>query len=141
VPLLIVSTNPFNMAEPTTPKNSRVSFLESLGRIPSHPTSHFSSSTTVVEARENLVASLTSRMTFNDPKVVDVLVQPHKVDNVFVDKVVDNIAQHQGFTDFFSSLRERNISRESEMYKPLVNPLVPSLRSTLPLLCFFSSAT
>jgi hypothetical protein len=73
VPLLIVSTNFSNMAEPTTPKNSRVSSfqLESLGRTPSHPTSHFGSSTTVVEARENLVASLTSRMTFNDLKVVE----------------------------------------------------------------------
>jgi hypothetical protein len=79
-------------------------------------------------------------MTFNDPKVVDVLVQPHKVNNGFVDKVVNNIAQHEGFTNFFSSLRERNISRASEMYKPLVNPLIASTRLTPLLLCFLSSA-
>lgn len=132
VSLLITLSNPPDMAEPTTPKPSRVTSIQlesNIGCTPSHPTSHFDSSTTIVEARENLVASLTSRMTFNDPNVIDVLIKPFKVNDNYVKKVVGNISKHKEFMKFFSSLRKQSISRESEMYKPLVGPDIASLRS------------
>jgi hypothetical protein len=113
------------MEQPTTPEHSRVKSiqLESVGRTPSHSTSHFDSSTTVAEARENLVASLTSRMTFNDEDVVDVLIKPYRVDDGFVDKVVGGITQRRDFTTFLSILQKQDVERESEMYKPLVSAL------------------
>jgi hypothetical protein len=67
------------MEPPTTPKHPRVTSIQhdsDLGRTPSHPSSYYSSSTNIDDAKANLKTILATRVSFNDPNIVDVLVKP-----------------------------------------------------------------
>jgi len=66
-----------------------------LGRTPSQPTFHNSSSTNTAEAKANLKAILTARVSFGDPNIVDVLIKPDEDSNQFVQSVTDYISKDQ----------------------------------------------
>ena len=76
------------MAEPTTPKHQRATSIQlldsNLGRTPSQPTSHYYSSTKIIDAKANLKTILATRVSYNDPDIVDVLVKPNEVSDEFV---------------------------------------------------------
>jgi len=111
------------MEGPTTPKHPRVTSIQhdsDLGRTPSQPTSHYSSSTNITEAKANLKSILASRVSFNDPKIVDVLVKPDKVSDQFVQTVNDYISKDKGIMDFLTAVRNQTVQFERDMYKPLV---------------------
>ena len=112
-----------NMEEPTTPKHSRVASIQldsDLGRTPSQPTSHYHSSTKITEAKANLKTVLATRVSYNDPNIVDVLIKPNDVGKKFVQSVMKSISKDPIITDFLTALRDKTVSLESEMYTPLV---------------------
>jgi len=121
------------MEGPTTPKHPRVTSIQhdsDLGRTPSQPTSHYSSSTNITEAKANLKATLATRVSYNDPKIVDVLVQPDKVSDKFVQGVQDSISTDKDIMDFLAAIRGQTVRFERDMYKPLVRRNCYSIHSS-----------
>jgi len=111
------------MEEPTTPKYPRLTSIQldsNLGRTPSQPTSHYSSSTKITEAKTNLKTILATRVSYNDPNIVDVLIKPNEVSNKFVQTVMKAISEDQHITKFLIALRDQTVRSESKMYRPLV---------------------
>jgi hypothetical protein len=111
------------MEGPTTPKHPRLTSIQhdsDLGRTPSLPTSHYSSSTKITEAKANLKTILANRVSFNDPNIVDVLIKPDKVSGQLVEAMKEQISKDQVIMGFLSSVRDQNVQLESQMYKPLV---------------------
>ena len=114
---------PSNMEPPTTPKHPRVTSIQhesDVGRTPSHPTSHYTSSTNIDDAKANLKTILATRVSFNDPNIVDVLVKPDAVSDDIVKALQDYISKHQVITEFLTDVSHKAIPLESMMYKPLV---------------------
>ena len=111
------------MAEPTTPQHQRVTSLQldsNVGRTPSQPTSHYSSSTRISDAKANLKTILATRISYNDPNIVDILIKPNKVDNEFVQTLMGCITTDPVITRFLDAVRDQTVSLENQMYKPLV---------------------
>jgi hypothetical protein len=111
------------MEKPTTPKHPRVTSIQhdsDLGRTPSWPTSHYSSSTKITEAKANLKTILATRVSFNDPKIIDVLINPDKVGNKFVETMRGLILKDQVIEKFLADVHHQRVQLESDMYKPLV---------------------
>jgi len=114
---------PSNMEPPTTPKHPRVTSIQhdsDVGRTPSYPTSHYSSSTNIDDAKANLKTILANRVSFNDPNIVNVLVKPDEVSADIVKALQDNISKNQVIKKFLADVRRMAIPLESHMYKPLV---------------------
>ena len=111
------------MEPPTTPKHPRVTSIQhdsDVGRTPSYPSSHYSSSTKIGDAKTNLKTILATRVSFNDPNIVDVLVKPDEVSADIVRALQDYISKHQVITRFLDEVTREVIPLESHMYKPLV---------------------
>ena len=115
--------HPFNMEPPTTLKHPRVTSIQhdsDVGRTPSYPSSHYSSSTKMGDAKTNLKTILATRISFNDPNIVDVLVKPNEVSADIVKDLQDYISNNQMITEFLADVAREAIPLESHMYKPLV---------------------
>ena len=111
------------MEPPTTPKHPRVTSIQhdsDVGRTPSYPSSHYSSSTKIGDAKTNLKTILATRVSFNDPNIVDVLVKPDEVSADIVRALQDYISKRQVITRFLDEVTREVIPLESHMYKPLV---------------------
>jgi hypothetical protein len=123
-PLLPISpTTPSNMEGPSTPKHPRLTSIQhdsDLRRTPSYSTSHYSSSTNFSDAKANLKTILATRVSFNDPNIVDVLIKPDEVDDRSVQSMKDYILNDQVIMDFLTAVRYQTVQLESDMYKPLV---------------------
>ena len=111
------------MEPPTTPKHPRVTSIQhdsDVGRTPSHPSSHYTSSTKIGDAKTNLKTILATRVSCNDPNIVDVLVKPDEVSADIVSALQDYISKHQVITKFLDDVTREVIPFESHMYTPLV---------------------
>ena len=129
-PLLsISSTTPSNMEPLTTPtlEHPRLTSTQHgsdpgpARRTPSCPTSHYPSSTNIADAKENLEAILATRVSFNDPSIVGVLIKPDEVSDDFVKNVNDHISKDEVITDSLTAVHSKAVELESKMYKPLVS--------------------
>ena len=111
------------MEAPTTPKPPLVTSIQhdfDWGRTPSYPTSHHSSSTNVDDAKSNLKTILATRVSFNDPNIVDVLVKSDEVGADIVKALQNYISKHEVITKFLDDITREVIPLESHMYTPLV---------------------
>jgi len=111
------------MEGPSTPKHPRLTSIQhesDLGRTPSHPTSHYTSTTNINDAKSNLKTILATRVSFNDPNIVDVLVKPDEVSDDLVKNIKDYISKDQEIMDFLTAVHSQTVQFESEMYNPLV---------------------
>ena len=111
------------MDAPSAPKHQRVSTIQlesDLCRTPSYPTSHYSSSTKIADAKANLKTILASRISFNDQDIVDVLVQPDEVSGPLVKALRAHIMGKPVIKNFLTKVRNKKIKYESQMYEPLV---------------------
>ena len=113
------------MEPPTTPKHPRVTSIQhdsdvGRARTPSYSSSHYTSSTKIGDAKANLKTILATRVSFNDPNIVDVLVKPDEVSTDIVKALQDYISKHQVITEFLDDVAREVIPFESQMYKPLV---------------------
>jgi hypothetical protein len=111
------------MEGPSTSKHPRITSLQhdsDLRRTPSYQTSHYSSSTNIDDAKTNLKTILATRVSFNDPNIVDVLIKPDEVSDEFVKTVKDYILEDQVIVDFLTAIRTQTVQFERDMYKPLV---------------------
>jgi predicted DNA binding protein len=111
------------MDQPSTPKNQRVTSIQldsSLGRTPSKPTSHYCSSTKITEAKANLKTILASRISYNDPHIVDVLIKPDEVNDELVQDVKEHILKDKKIRKFLNAVRNTTVKQEKDMYAPLV---------------------
>ena len=111
------------MEAPATPKNPRVTSIQhgsDPGRTPSYPTAHYASSTNIADAKANLKTILATRVSFNDPNIVDVLIKPDEVSDKFVKDVNDYISKDRVIMSFLTAVREQTVQSENDMYKPLV---------------------
>ena len=59
--------------------------------LPSHPTSHYFSSTNIGDNKAKLDSILAAHVSFSDPNIVDVLVKPDEVSADIVEALQDNI--------------------------------------------------
>ena len=117
------ATTPSNMEAPTTPKHPRLTDIQhhsDVGRTPSYPTAHYSSSTNIADAKANLKTVLATRISFKDPNIVDVLIKPAEVSDDFVKKVKNYISKDDVIMAFLFAVRSKTAPQESDMYKPLV---------------------
>ena len=111
------------MDGPSTPKHQRVSHIQlesELGRTPSYPTSHYTSSTNIADAKANLKTVLATRVSFNDPNIVNVLVKPDEVSGPLVKALRAHIMENEVIKGFLTRVSQKKIKLESEMYEPLV---------------------
>ena len=111
------------MEPPTTPKHPRVTSIQhdsDVGRTPSYPSSHYTSSTKIGDAKANLKTILATRVSYNDPNIVDVLVKPDEVSADIVKALQDYISKHEVITGFLTDVSREVIPFESHMYTPLV---------------------
>ena len=90
------------------------------GRTPSYATSHYSSSTNICDDKADLEAIIATRVSFNDPNIVDVLVKPDEVSADIVKALQDNILKDDVMMDFLTDVRCKAIKFESDMYERLV---------------------
>ena len=115
---------PFPNMEPSTvPKHPRATSIQhdsDVGRTPSYPSSHYTSSTKIGDANANLKTILATRVSFNDPNIVDVLVKPDEVSADIVKALQDYISKHKLITRFLDDVAREVIPLESHMYTPLV---------------------
>ena len=110
------------MGEPSTPRHPRVTSIQhdsKLGRTPSYPASFYPSSANTSDTR-NLKTILATRVSFNDPNIVDVLIKPDEVSDRFVRTMKDHISNNQVIMDFLTNARRQAFQSDSDMYKPLV---------------------
>ena len=93
------------MEAPTTPKHPRVTSIQhdsDVGhRTPSYPTAHYSSSTNIGDAKADLKTILATRVSFNDPNIVDVLVKPDEVSPDIVKALQEYLLKDEVITNFF----------------------------------------
>ena len=111
------------MEDPTTPKHQRVTDLQldsTLCRTPSHPASHYCSSTNIADAKTNLKTILAPRVSYNDPDIVDVLIKPNEISDKFVQTVKKGILKDQVIMEFLAAVRDETVALEIHMYRPLV---------------------
>jgi len=111
------------MEPPTTPKHPRVTSIQHDSDVihtPSYRSSHYTSSTDIDDEKENLKIILDTRVSFNDPNIVDVLIKPDEVSADIVKALQDYIPKHQVITKFLADVANEAIPLESHMYKPLV---------------------
>jgi hypothetical protein len=96
--------------------------LTSINTTPifSYPTSYYSSSTNIDDAKSNLKTILATRVSFNDPNIVDVLIKPDEVSDQFVNTMKDLISNDPVIMAFLTDVRHRDVEFEVDMYKPLV---------------------
>ena len=114
------------MEAPTAPKHPPLTSIQhnsDSGRTSSYPTSQYSSSTNTTDAQSNLKTILATRVSFNDPNIVDLLIKPNEVSDDFVKNVKDHISKDEVIMAFLSAVRSKAVQNESEMYKPLVGRL------------------
>ena len=120
--LPIPSTTPSNMEAPTASEYPRLTSIQhdsDLGRTSSYPISHYSTSTNITAAQANLKTILVTRVSFNDPNIVDVSIKLDDVNDHFVKFMKDYITKDQVIIDFLTHVRCQAFQFESEMYKPL----------------------
>ena len=111
------------MESPTTRRHPRITSILhdfDLGRTPSYPTSHYSSSTNVDDTKTNLKTILATRVSFNDPNIVDVLVKPDEVGAHIVKALRDNMSKNEVVMEFLTDVRHKASEFEIDMYEPLV---------------------
>ena len=111
------------MEEPTTPKHQRVRLLQldlNLGRTPSQPTSHYSSSTNITEAKTKLKTILAPRVSYSDPNIVNVLIKPNEISERCVQTVKEAILKDQVIVEFLTAVRDETVELETHLYTPLV---------------------
>ena len=112
------------MAEPTTPIHQHVASIQlldpNLGRSPSQPTSHYYSSTKITDAKANLKAILATRVSYNDPNIVEVLVKPNKISDELVQLALKYISDDPVIMGILNAVRDQTVSLGSQMYAPLV---------------------
>jgi hypothetical protein len=111
------------MDEPSTPKHQRVSSIQlesDMRRTPSYQTSHYTSSTNIADAKANLKSILAARVSFNDRNIVDVLVKPNEVSGALVKALRAQITENQMIQGFLTSVLEKKVGFEKDMYEPLV---------------------
>ena len=115
--------SPSNMEGSATPKHSRLTSILhdfDLGSTPSNPMTHYSSSTSIDDAKANLKTILATRVSFNDPNIVDVLTRPDEVGTHIVKALQDDMLKNEVITDFLTDVRHNAIEFEIDMYEPLV---------------------
>ena len=111
------------MEPPTAPKHPRVTSIQhdsDVCRTPSYPTSQHFSFTNMGDAKANLKTILATRVSFNDPNIVDVLVKPDEVAADIVKALQDNILKGEVIMELLADVRCKATEFESDMYKPLV---------------------
>ena len=111
------------MGEPSTlkrPLPTSIRHDSDLGRTPNYLASYYSSSTNITDAKANLETILATRVSFNDPSIVDVSIKPDEVSDDFVKNMNDHISKDQVITDFLTAVHSKSVEFESKMYKPLV---------------------
>jgi len=86
----------------------------------SQPMSHYYTSTRISDAKTDLKTILATRISYNDPNIVDVLIKPDEVSGQFVKTVKDHISKDQFIMDFLTDVCYQAVEFESDMYKPLV---------------------
>ena len=91
-----------------------------MGRTPSYPTTDYTSSTSITNAKTNLKTTLATRVSFNDPNIVDVLIKPDEVSHELVKNIKDNVLKDRNILNFLTAVRDQRFQYESDMYKPLV---------------------
>ena len=80
-----------------------------------------STSTDVNDAKADLKIILATRVSFNDPNILDVLIKPDEVSDDLVKNIKDYISKDQDILDFLSAVRYQTVEFiESDMYEPLV---------------------
>ena len=89
-------------------------------RTPSYQTSHYTSSTNIADAKANLKTVLATRVSFNDPNIVDVLVNPDEVSAPLVKALRTRIMENKVIKGFLTRVSQKKIKLESDMYEPLV---------------------
>lgn len=92
-----------------------------LGRAFSYTTSYYSSSTNISDSKSTLKTIIPTRVSFNDPDIVDLLIKPDGVGDHFVKSMKDYISKDRVIMDFLTQVRPQAFQFESEMYKPLVS--------------------
>ena len=110
------------MEGPTTPKCPCVIPILhdfDLGRTPSYPTSHYSSSTHIDDAKADLRTILTTHVSFN-PNIVDMLVKPDEGGTHIVGALQDNMLTNEVIMDFFTDAHHKALVFEIDMYEPAV---------------------
>ena len=110
------------MGEPSKPRHPRITSIQhdsKLGRTPSYLASIYPSSANISDTK-NLKTILATRVSFNDPNIVDVLIKPDEVSDHFVKTMKDYISNNQVIMDFLTNARRQAFEFDSDMYKPLV---------------------
>jgi hypothetical protein len=103
---------PSNIEGPTTHSD--------LGRIPSQPTTQYSSSTIITEAKENIKTILATCVSFNNPNIVNVLIKPDEVNDHSVKTMEYYISKDQVIMDSLNDVHYQTVQLERDMYEPLV---------------------
>ena len=60
---------------------------------------------------------LATRLSFNDPNIVDVLIKPDGVSDGFAKNVNDHISKDQVIMHFLTAVHSKTVEFESKMYK------------------------
>jgi len=59
-------------------------------------------------------------VSYNDTKIVDVLIKPAKISDKFVQTLREDIEKNQVLKDFLISIDNEDFAHEVDMYAPLV---------------------
>ena len=109
------------MGEPSTPKHLTPIHHESdLSRAPIYLAPHYPSSTNISDAKANFKTILATRVSFNDPNIINALIKPDEISDHFVKTTKDYISSDQVILDFLTHVRSQAFDFDSDMYKPLV---------------------
>ena len=81
---------------------------------------NYTSSTSITDANTNLKTALATRVFFNDPTIVGVLIKPDEVSHDLVKNIKDNVLKDRDILNFLTAVREQTFQFESDMYEPLV---------------------
>ena len=111
------------MGEASTSKHPLPTSIQhdsDLSHTPSDLTSHYSSSTNISDAKSNFKTILATRVSFNDPNIIDVLIKPDKVSDHLVKPMIEYISKDQVIMDFLTHVRHQTFDFDSDMYQPLV---------------------
>ena len=90
------------MGEPSTskyPLTTSIQHHSDLGRTPSYLASHYSS-TNISDAKANLKTILATRVSFNDPNIIDVLIKPDEASDMYKPPVGRNYDPYFGYSRF-----------------------------------------
>ena len=115
--------HPPNMGEPSRPKSPRLTSIQydsNLAGTPSHLASYYSSFANTSDAKANLKTILSTRVSFNDPNIIDVVIEPDEFSDHFVKTIKEYTLKDQVILAFLTHVRRQAFDFDSDMYKPLV---------------------